>query len=71
MPGDVGGNIGLVLMVGINNLDRYAQHLATKILNRHLGGFNRRLATKIGINTGLVVQNTNLDLAVRCVSQSH
>jgi hypothetical protein len=36
--GDVGGKIGLVEMVGRDDLDLAAQHLAAEILHRHLRG---------------------------------
>ena len=42
-----------------------AQHLAAEILDRHLGGLDRRFAAEIGIDAGLVVQDADLDLAVR------
>ena len=42
---DVGGKIGLVEMVGRDHLDPAAEHLAAKILYRHLGG---RLAAGAG-----------------------
>ena len=45
VAGDVGGKIGLVEMVGGDDLDLAAEHLAAEILRRHLG---RRLAAGAG-----------------------
>ena len=61
---DVGGDVGLVLVVGVDDLDRRALHLAAEILDRHLGGLDRPLAAEIGIDARLVVQDADLDLAV-------
>ena len=57
---DGGGEIGLVLVIGGDQLDLLAQQAAPEILDRHLRGFNRPFPAKIGVNSGLVVQNTDL-----------
>ncbi|MNZ62211.1 hypothetical protein D3C78_803270 [compost metagenome] len=64
LAGDIGGHIRLVLVVGGHHLNRRIQHLAAEILNRHLRGFIRVLAAEIGVDTRLVVQDADLDLAV-------
>ena len=61
LAGDIGGHIGLVLMIGGDHLDRLAEHGAAEILDRHQRGFIRPGPAKIGINAGLVIQNTDLD----------
>jgi len=57
-------------VVGVDDLDRHAQHLAAVVFDGHLGGLDGRLATEVGIDAGLVVQNADLDFAVRCVGES-
>ncbi len=54
----------LVLMVGVDDLDWSVEHFAAEIFDRHLGGFNGRFTTEIGIDAGLVVQDADLHLAV-------
>lgn len=58
-------------MVGIDDLDRHIKHLAAEILNRHLGGFDGGLAAEIGIDARLIVQDTDLDLAVGRALREH
>jgi hypothetical protein len=48
-------------MVGGDNLDFLAEHVAAKILDRHLGGLNGIFAAVIGIDTGLIIQDADLD----------
>ena len=62
---DVRRDVGLVLVVGGHDLDRRVHNLAAEILDRHQGGFIGILTAKVGINAGLVVQNADLDGAVR------
>ena len=38
VAGDVGGEVGLVLVIGRDDLDLAAQHLAAEILHRHFRG---------------------------------
>ena len=38
LPGNAGGDVRLDLMVGGNQLDRFAQNLAAEIVDRHLRG---------------------------------
>ena len=48
-------------MIGVDQLDLLAKHAAAKILNRHFRGFDRPLAVKIGVGSGLIVENADLD----------
>jgi hypothetical protein len=47
---DGGAEIGLHLVISVDQLDLLAKHAAAKILNRHFRGFDRPLAAKIGID---------------------
>jgi len=67
-PRDGCGQVRLVLMVGGDHLDLLAEHAAAKILHRHLGGLERPFAAVIGIDAGLIVQNSDLDTLCRCRS---
>ena len=58
---DGGGEIELVLVVGVDQLDLLPEHAAAKILDRHLRGFDRPLAVKIGVGPGLIGENADLD----------
>jgi hypothetical protein len=48
-------------MVGSDDLDLLAEHLAAEILDRHMSGFDRILAAIVGVDAGLVVENADLD----------
>jgi hypothetical protein len=48
-------------MVGGDDFDLVAEHLAAEILDRHLGRLERPLAAVIGVDAGLIVQNADLD----------
>jgi hypothetical protein len=70
-PRDRARQIRLVLVVGGDDLDLLAEHLAAEILDRHLGGFQRIFAAVIGIDAGLVVEDADLDAlrgSRRCTS---
>jgi hypothetical protein len=58
---DGGAEIGLVLVISVDQLDLLAKHAAAKIVNRHFRGFDRPLAAKIGIDPGLIVEDADLD----------
>ena len=58
---DGGGEIKLVLVVGVDQLDLLAEHAAAEILDRHFRGFDRPLAVKIGVCSGLIGENADLD----------
>ena len=60
-PRDGGGQIGLVLMVRGDHLDFLAKHAAAKILDCQLGGLERPLAAIVGVDAGLIVQNSDFD----------
>jgi hypothetical protein len=64
-PRDAAGKIGLVLMIGGNDLDLLTEHVAAKILNRHLGRFERIFPAVIRVDARLIVQNANLDALCR------
>ena len=51
LPRDVGADVGLVLVVGENDFDRPAQHLAAVILDRHARGVDRAHASQIRIQS--------------------
>jgi hypothetical protein len=53
--------IHLVLMIGVDQLDLLAEHAAAEVLDRHLRGFDRPLAVKVGVGSGLVGKNADLD----------
>jgi hypothetical protein len=65
-PRNRAGEVRLVLVIGGNDLDLMAEHLAAKVLDRHPGGFERPFAAVIGIDPGLIVQNADLDALRRC-----
>ncbi|MEE9927668.1 MAG: hypothetical protein PBU43_06095 [Microvirgula aerodenitrificans] len=54
-------DIGLVLVVGRHDLDRLAEHLAAEIVDRHLHGRDRALATDGRVHAGHVGQHADLD----------
>jgi hypothetical protein len=58
---DGGTDIGLVLMIREDDLDRFSQHRTARVLCRHAGGGDRTRTTEIGIETGLVVEHADLD----------
>ncbi len=58
---DGGREIDLILVIGADQLDLLAKHAAAKILNRHLRGFDRPPAAKIGVDSGLIVEDADLD----------
>ena len=49
------------MVISVDQLDLLAEHAAAKILNRHFRGFDRPLAAVIGVGSGLVVQDADLD----------
>jgi hypothetical protein len=52
-------------MIGADDLHRHAQNLAAEILHGHARGLRRPFAAEIRIDAGLVVQDADLDDAVR------
>ena len=54
VTGDVGGEVGLVLMIGRDDLDLAAQYFAAKILGRHFRGHLRARPGDIGVEAGHV-----------------
>ncbi len=53
--------IRLVLVIGGDDFDLLAEHLAAEILDRHLGGLERPFAAVIGVDPRLIVQDADLD----------
>ena len=47
--------VGLVLVVGGQELDLVAEHAAAEIVDRHLGGLDAARADHVGIDAGHVV----------------
>ncbi len=58
---DRGADIGLVLMVGGDDLDALAGDLAAEILGGELRGDRRAAPRAVGKHAGLVVENSDLD----------
>ena len=58
---DGGGEIELVLVVSVDQLDLLAEHAAAEILDRHFRGFDRPLAVKVGECSGLIGEYADLD----------
>ena len=44
-------------MISVDQLDLLTKHAAAEILNRHFRRFDRPLAAKVGIVSGLIVEN--------------
>jgi hypothetical protein len=67
VTGDVGGKVGLVLMIGRDDFDLAAQHFAAEILGRHFRGGLRARPGDIGIQAGHVENAAELErrLALR------
>ena len=61
LAGDVGGDVGLVLVVGRDDLDLDALAGGVEVLDRHAGGDDRAFARQVGIDAGAVVQHADLD----------
>ncbi len=61
VAGDVGGEIGLVEMIGRDDLDLAAEHLAAEILHRHLRGHLAAGPGDVGVETGHVEDAAELE----------
>ena len=57
-------DIGLVLVVGDDDVDRLAEYRSAGILNRHPRGDDRAGAAEVGIEARLIVENTDANDAV-------
>jgi hypothetical protein len=69
LPGDRSADIGLVLVIGGDDLDRLAGNLVAHLLGRHAGGDRRSFAGKVGINPGAIVENADSDDITRNLRQ--
>ena len=61
VAGDIDADVGLVLVIGGDDLDRLALYLAAVIGDRHLHRGKRALAGRIGIEAGHIRQHADLD----------
>ena len=61
VAGDADADVGLVLMVGGDHLDRLALDLGPVIGDRHLDRGQRTLARRVGIEAGHVGEHADLD----------
>jgi hypothetical protein len=66
-PRDVGGDVGLVLVVGRDDLDVPALARDAEVLRRHARGHDRAFAGQVGIEAGAVVHHADLDVDVLAV----
>ena len=62
---DLRADVGLVLVVGGDDLDLEALVLGREVLDRHLRGDHRARAAQVGVEARLVVQHPDLDHAAR------
>ena len=65
IAGDGRGAVGAALMIGGDDLDRRAQHLAAEILARHLRRDRAALAGELGIGAGHVEDEPDLAHPIR------
>ncbi len=70
LPGNVHGNVGLVLMIGVNDFDRLPQHLAAEIRGGHLGDLDGAQAPRVGKRTAFIAENADLHDLVRYLCES-
>ena len=61
LPHDVDADVGLVEVVGVDNLDFHAVSGGIEILHRHLGGDDGALPADVGIEARHVVEHAELD----------
>ena len=65
LAGFGGSNIGLILVVSRDQLNRLTQHLAAKIINGHLHGDGAIFTFHVGVKTGHVGDKTDLHFLLR------
>ena len=68
-PRDAGADIRLELMIADDHADRFAQHLAAEIVDRHLRGGDRSLPGRRGCRPVHVGENADFHDVVRYLSQ--
>ena len=64
LPRDGGADVGLVLVIGRDQVDLPALGRHPGILDSHLGGNRRAGAAKVGVKSGLIGQHADLDVLV-------
>jgi hypothetical protein len=69
LPGDRGAEIGLMLVVGSDDLDLLAKHGGAEFLHRELRRDHRALAADIGGDAGHIGEHTDLDDIVADLGQ--
>ena len=69
--GDAGADVGLVLMVGGNEIDLHVLVAGGEIGNGKLRGSNRAGSADIGIQARHVAEDTDLDLGLRLGACAH
>ena len=53
------GEVGLVLMISVDHLNRAAEHVAAEVLNRHARREHRGRAAKVAIEAALIVEHAD------------
>ena len=66
---DAGADIRLVLMITGDDFDRGAEHLAAKVLDRHLRSEEAALPGSIGVEARHVVKHAEFNNPVRNLGQ--
>ena len=64
VPARGGGDIRLVLMIGEDDLDRFAQYFAAEILDRHADRRDAARPSEVGIDARHVVEHRDLDRVI-------
>jgi hypothetical protein len=68
LPRDLRADVRLVLVVGEDDLDLHPLLVGAVVRDSHPGGHHRALAGEVGVEAGLVVEDADLDDAVRDLS---
>jgi len=73
---DVGADVGLVLVIGRDQIDFSAFGQKTRILDRHLSGNSRARASNVSVQTRLIAETSDphdlVELALsECASNEH
>ena len=62
MPRDIGADVGLVLMVGTDDVDLHAVRGGIEVLDCHFGGSDSAGPADIGVQARHVVHDADLDI---------